>query len=117
MEPRTGSLAAWQWSFYGDNHRDRRNLVLHILTVPIFMSGTLLLLSAPITHLFSLIGLAMMVLAVAVQGRGHARESVPPVPFAGPLDVAGRILVEQWFTFPRYVLSGKFGEAWRAGAA
>jgi hypothetical protein len=117
MEPRTGSLVAWQWSLYSGNHTDHTNLVLHVLTVPIFMSGTVLLLAAPFTHAWlALVGLVMMALAVATQGRGHAREPVPPVPFSGPLDVAGRIFVEQWFTFPRYLLSGKLADAWRAGA-
>ena len=26
----------------------------------------------------------------------------------------GRILAEQWITFPRYVLSGGFARAWRS---
>ena len=58
-----------------------------------------------------------MPFAVAMQGRTHGKEEVAPVPFAGPLDVVGRVLVEQLFTWPRYVLSGNFGRAWRASAA
>ena len=46
-------------------------------------------------------------LAVAAQGKGHAREEARPHPFRGALDVVARIFVEQWITFPRYVLSGK----------
>ena len=40
MEPRTAGLLAWQWSLYAGNHRDRGNLLLHLLTVPLFMSGS-----------------------------------------------------------------------------
>lgn len=46
--------------------------------------------------------------AFAVQGLGHKTEPVPPVPFSGPANVVGRVLVEQWVTFPRFVLSGKW---------
>jgi hypothetical protein len=35
------------------------------------------------------------------------------VPFEGPLDVLSRIVLEQWITFPRFVLSGSFARAWR----
>jgi hypothetical protein len=55
-----------------------------------------------------------MVGAVALQGRGHRLEGVAPIPFRGPIDVVSRIFVEQWVTFPRYVLSGGLARAWRA---
>ena len=55
--------------------------------------------------------------AVAAQGRGHGREAVRPVPFRGAADVAVRIVVEQWVTFPRFVLSGGFARAWTASLA
>jgi hypothetical protein len=60
-------------------------------------------------------GLGAMVLAIALQGRGHKMEQTAPVPFRGPLDVLGRLFFEQWITFPRYLLSGKLREAWRQG--
>jgi hypothetical protein len=57
-------------------------------------------------------GLAAMFTAVAAQGAGHRRET-PPAPFRGPTDFVARFFAEQWVTFPRYVLSGEFGKAWR----
>jgi hypothetical protein len=54
------------------------------------------------------------VLVIAAQGRGHKGEATRPVPFRGPLDVVARLFVEQWLTFPRYVLSGGFAQAWQA---
>ena len=112
---REPNLLAWQWSLYSDGHRDRRNLLVHILTVPLFISGTLTLLTAPLTRnlVQAACGLLAMVFAMVMQGRTHRLERQPPVPFEGPLDVAGRIFSEQWITFPRYVLSGRFFEAWR----
>jgi hypothetical protein len=48
-----------------------------------------------------------------LQGRSHRTEKVRPAAVRGPLDVAQRIFVEQWFTFPRYVLSGELARALR----
>jgi hypothetical protein len=115
MTQRTEALLPWQWKLYPDNHVTRRNLVLHIVTVPLFQVGTLLLVASPLLGLgWALAGLGGMVAAVALQGRGHRLETVPPVPFQGPGDVVARIFVEQWVTFPRFVLSGGFARAWRA---
>jgi hypothetical protein len=112
---REEGLLQWQLALYPGNHRARSNLIVHALTVPWFWMGTLALLSAPRTGLVSAgAGLAAMVLAVFLQGRTHAREAVAPVPFRGPLDVVARIFVEQWITFPRFVLGGGFAAAWRA---
>ena len=41
-----------------------------------------------------------------MQGIGHKREAEPPVPFDGPGDFLARVFVEQFFTFPRFVLTG-----------
>jgi len=54
-----------------------------------------------------------MLAAVASQGRGHAMEAARPVAFRGPADFVARFFVEQWVTFPRFVLSGGFAQAWR----
>jgi hypothetical protein len=115
MNDRTEGLLAWQWKHYQANHRDRRNLLLHGLTAPLFQVGTLLLATLPLTSPWlALPGLVGMVGAVALQGRGHRIETAQPVPFRGPLDVIARLFAEQWVTFPRFVLSGEFARAWRA---
>jgi hypothetical protein len=107
-------IVAWQWSLYAEGHRDRRNLIVHLATVPLFMAGTLLVLSAPWTSPWAApAGLLAMVGAMAAQGRGHRREETAPSPFTGPGDVLARIFVEQWVTFPRYVVSGELARAWR----
>lgn len=111
-----GSLLHWQLALYPQNHLDRRNLILHGLTVPIFMLGNLALLAAlPLASgWLALAGPLAMIGAMAIQGRGHRMEMQPPVPFRGPLDVFARIFAEQWVTFPRFVLSGGFARAWRS---
>lgn len=108
-------LLRWQWSLYGDNHRARATLLVHVATVPLFLAGTVVALAAPLLGgWFALLGAAAMVVAVALQGRTHKAEATAPVPFTGAADVVSRIFVEQWVTFPRFVLSGSFGRAWRA---
>lgn len=108
-------LLAWQWRLYRDNHRDRRNLTIHLATQPLFVAGLGALVAAPFTILWLLAaGPAAMGFAMAMQGRGHKKEAVAPVPFRGPLDVARRIFAEQLITFPRYVVSGELARAWRA---
>ncbi len=113
-------LIAWQWQSYGESHHDRANLVVHLVTVPLFLCGTVALpLAAALgTAWLAPVGLGAMVAAVALQGRGHRRERTAPRPFRGPWDVARRIFVEQWITFPRFVLTGALARAWRSmGAA
>lgn len=106
-------LLAWQWGLYPGGHRDRKNLLIHGLTVPLFQLGTLALVASPFFGaLFAAGGTAAMLLALAAQGAGH-RQEMPPVPFLGPLDFVSRFFVEQWVTFPLYVLSGGFLRSWR----
>ncbi len=113
-DTRPGGTLAWQYRHYPEFHGDRRNLVIHVLTVPLFQWGSLLL-TAPLWGPWWLVfvGLGSMVTAMALQGRGHGLEKNPPVPFAGPLDVLVRIFAEQWLAFPRWFITGGLSEAWR----
>lgn len=116
-DDRGGSLLSWQWSLYPDGHRDRRNLRVHALTVPVFQLGTLALLGGGLVSAWIPgLGFAAMAGAMMAQGRTHRLERTRPVPFRGPGDVVARILAEQWFTFPRFVASGGFTRAWRASS-
>jgi hypothetical protein len=111
---REGGLLAWQWSIYREGHRNRRTLFVHALTVPVFLLGNCAVGAAPFTRAWLAVGgAAAMTAALALQGWVHRREVTPPAPFTGPLDVVGRIFVEQWITFPRFVLSGGLVAAWR----
>ena len=108
-------LLRWQWEGYSRYHRSRFNLLLHIVLVPLFILSTLVFLLAILQRawLAALLALGGMLLSIALQGRGHRNELVPPEPFAGPGDAISRILLEQWITFPRFVLSGGWLRALR----
>ena len=112
---RSAGLLAWQWAIYPSGHTTRFNLLIHVLTVPVFEFGTLAFASSPLTGAqYALAGLLMMVGALGMQGRGHASEPEPPVRFLGVKDVLARIFAEQWIAFPRFVLTGAFSRAWKS---
>lgn len=116
-DTRSGGLLTWQLREYPGGHTDRRNLLLHAITVPLFMAGTLGLLVAPFTSIWLLAAaVPAMILCLALQGRGHRLEAREPAPFRGPLDAVARLSLEQWITFPRFVLGGGFTRNWRASA-
>jgi len=113
-DQREGGLFHWQWSLYPGAHRDRRNLALHAATAPLFVAGTSALAASPFFGASLAVGgAAAMVVSVIAQGSGHKLEETRPVAFRGPGDFLARFFAEQWFTFPRYILSGRFAEAWR----
>ena len=115
---REGGLLAWQLREYPKGHRDRRNLLVHAVTVPLFLAGTCALgLSAFSGSWLLAVALPAMLLPVGLQGRTHRLEALAPSPFRGPLDFAVRLFVEQWVTFPRFVVGGGFARNWRAAAA
>jgi hypothetical protein len=113
-EPGSMGLLAWQWEGYARHHQSRANLLLHIVWVPIFLLGNVALVLGVIrlSWIAAVAGFAAMAISMMLQGRGHRAEPVPPVPFSNPANALSRILLEQWITFPRFVVTGGW---WRAG--
>ena len=101
---------AWQWSDYPAKHRSRVNLVIHIVAVPLFMLGCVAVVAGMLTLTRARIGLGLvaMVASVVLEGIGHRLEAEQPAPFAGSGDFIKRFFLEQWVTFPRFVLSGRY---------
>jgi len=115
----TSELLRWQWEGYPRYHQSRVNLLLHIVLVPLFLVSNIALLVAFVERswLVGIVAVVVMALSVALQGRGHREESVPPEPFISPVNAAARIFLEQWVTFPRFVLSGGWLRALRQRSA
>jgi amino acid permease len=110
-----GELLRWQWEGYPRYHRTRQNLLLHIIVVPLFWLGTLLLVQG-LRHPFwtlMLTGLVLMAVSLVAQGLGHRIEPNPPEPFTSRGQAIARLLSEQWITFPRFVFSGGWARAWQ----
>lgn len=101
-------LLRWQWEGYPKYHQSRPNLLIHIVAVPLFLLGTVALVGAvaQLSLLLLAVALGCILVAVALQGRGHRSEPVPPESFSGPLNFVSRLFFEQWVTFPRFVFSG-----------
>ena len=110
-----GELLRWQWDGYPRYHQSRANLLIHIVAVPLFLIGTVGLIVGVVqlSAAVLVIGIGCIIVAVAAQGRGHRLEPVPPEPFSGPRNFIARLFLEQWITFPRFVLSGGWGHALR----
>ena len=99
-------LLRWQWELYPDNHKKRATLVVHLITAPLFVLGTLMLASSPVTGWeLAVAGVAFMFGTVTAQGWSHKQEESRPVPFDGPGDFVLRFFAEQFVTFPRFVMS------------
>lgn len=106
----TPNLPGWQYAGYAENHANRLNLILHIITAPIFIACTLgaVYFLVRMAWVNAAISLGMMLLVVVVQGIGHGREDKKPEPFLSPLDFLARFFTENFFTFWRFVFSGKW---------
>lgn len=112
-------LLRWQWANYPSAHRNRANLLLHLGTVPLFWAGTLVLLLALVRLSWpaAVTGVVCLLVPMVAQGFGHRRlEAEPPAPFTSPWNFIARLVLEQWITFPRYVLSGGWRRAFRDAA-
>lgn len=97
-------------------HKNRTNLLLHIVVVPIFVLGVVYAVVAAIQGrwLAAALSLALPVVSLAIQGVGHKKEPNPPLPFEGPGEFVTRIFTEQFYRFPKFVLSGEWLRALRA---
>ncbi|MCP8467317.1 DUF962 domain-containing protein [Pseudomonas sp. ZM23] len=115
MARRRPNLLAWQWQGYAANHRNATNLALHIIAVPLFILAVPILVGGLFRLSLSgiVLGVIGIVASLAIQGRGHKLEDQAPEPFTDRKDAIGRLLAEQFITFPRFVLSGAWWRAWR----
>jgi len=101
-------LLEWQWSHYDANHRNRNNLLIKIVAVPLFWIGAVNfvvpLVFAGLVH--ALGGAILMAASLFLQAKGQEMESKPAEPSDSARDFVRRVLAEQFVTFPRFVISG-----------
>jgi hypothetical protein len=112
---RQTQLLAWQWEGYPDFHGNKRNLMIHAITNPLFLFGVLSIVTCPFTRWHCAVGGALLIVAaIVIQGRGHKLEKNAPIPFLSPFEGVRRLFLENLVNFPRYVLTGGFSRAWKA---
>ncbi|MGG2397069.1 Mpo1-like protein [Pseudomonas sp. SH1-B] len=115
MNKRHPNLLAWQWRHYAEQHRHPTNLLLHLIAVPLFLLSLALLLIGLWRMGFVPLALSAIGLyaALALQAHGHRLEQQPAEPFTDSKDACKRLLLEQFVTFPRFLISGGWWHAWR----
>lgn len=101
-------LISWQWSDYFSKHRHRTNLLLHVIAVPLFWIAFADLVFDLWTHTAWVVAVLCLLFSFGLQGLGHKLEKEDPTPFLGFPDFLTRFFVEQFITFPRFIISGEF---------
>lgn len=99
---------------YSHAHAHRTNLLIHLVTVPLFILAHLGLVAAisyrkPLPAM-TCVGVALV--SLGLQRNGHALEAQAPKPFSSGWNFATRLYTEQFYTFPKFVLSGEFQKNW-----
>ncbi len=104
-----------QWQGYAKFHQSRVNLLIHVIAVPVFILGVVQFLFALLYFKFLsvIFSLLLMALSMGAQGIGHKKEAIPAEPFTSAQNAIVRILLEQLYTFPKFVLSGGWYQAYR----
>jgi uncharacterized membrane protein YGL010W len=111
-------LLQWQWSRYDAGHRNRSNLLIHIVAVPMFWLGAADFL-IPLVFaglVYALGGFILMALSLFLQSKGHEMEGKAPEPVGSAREWVRRVLAEQFVTFPRFVISGGWWRNFNAAA-
>jgi phage terminase small subunit len=97
---------------YAATHRHPSNLLLHLIAVPLFIVASLLLLSGLLgaSLLPVVLGAIGLVAALALQRQGHKLEEQEA---DTDQECLQELLLQQFVTFPRFILSGDWWRAWR----
>jgi hypothetical protein len=102
-------LVAWAWRETLPVHRNTQNLVIHIVAVPLFVLGHVLLIGGVLASgWLAVAGLLCIVVSIAAQGFGHSLERQQVHPVTGPRDFLRRLYAEQSFNFWRFLFSGQW---------
>ena len=100
---------------YAAQHRNRLNLLVHLLMVPQFViacAGLLIAIAVRHPELATLWA-SIALLSFLGQHVGHLFEEHRAEPAHGPRDFIERWFAEQFYVFPKYVLSGGWWRAFR----
>ena len=110
-----GELVAWAWRETPPVHRNGTNLLIHLVAVPLFVVGHVVVLAGILFGAWLLLaGLACIVVSLLLQKVGHAMERTQVVPFLGPRDFARRLYAEQFCNYWRFLFSGQWFASFKA---
>lgn len=111
-----GELVAWAWRETPPVHENRTNLLIHLVAVPIFALGHVVVAIGILAWSAWLVvsGVALVVLSLVAQKQGHALERQPVHTFASGKDFLRRLYAEQFCNFWRFLFSGRWYASFRA---
>ena len=102
-------LIAWAWRETPPVHRNGGNLVIHIVAVPLFVLGHVLVLAGVlVVWWLPIVGALCIIISIAAQGFGHSLERQQVHPFTGPRDFLRRLYAEQFYKFWRFLVTGQW---------
>ena len=112
-----GGILSWAWAETPPVHRNRVNLLIHMVAVPLFVAGHILLVAALASRwVFVIPAVLCVVLSLLLQKVGHGLELQAVHPFTGPRDFVRRLYAEQFINFWRFLLSGGWYASFRSSA-
>ena len=109
-------LLSWAWRETPPVHRNVANLIIHVVAVPLFVLGHVLLVAGFIVNPWLLAGAALSIVAsLAAQRYGHSLEHNQVHPFTGSGDFIRRLYAEQFCNFWRFLFSGRWYASLKSG--
>jgi hypothetical protein len=87
-------------------------LLIHLIAVPLFVASVVSAIKYAMRGdwVSLIIVTVVAIVAMALQGNGHRKESALPRPFTGPANFIRRWFSEQFVVFPLFFISGRW---WR----
>lgn len=96
-------------------HSTKSNLLIHLVTVPLFVMSAVLWVLALLVGAIPavMVWTVTAIIAVMLQRHGHRREPESQPEVTGALAIAGQWFAEQFVIFPWFVVSGGWLKQWR----
>jgi hypothetical protein len=108
-------LLACAWRETPRVHKNDLNLLIHIIAVPLFVFGHVLLVAGIFINPWLLVGaFVIIVVSLVAQTIGHSLEQTQLATFAGPGDLLRRVYAEQFCNFWRFLFSGQWYASFKA---
>ena len=108
-------LLSWAWRETPPVHKSRTNLLIHIVAVPLFVLGHILLVASVLISPWLLVAAILsIVVSLVAQKVGHSLERNQVPPFSGGGDFLRRLYAEQFCNFWRFLFSGQWYASFRA---
>ena len=102
-------LVKWAWRETPPVHKNGVNLLIHLVAVPLFVAGhVLLVVGAFLSWWLLALALASIVGSLLLQRTGHSLERQQVPAFTGFRDFLRRLYAEQFCNFWRFLGSGQW---------